>query len=372
MLLLLLVFLNGCGQGDAGDGRFQTVRVSQGALSQTVTASGTLGAMTSVDVGSQVSGKIAALRVDFNSSVHVGEVVAQIDPTVYQAALRQAEGELASANASLTLKRQNLERKRALLPTGAASRFDLDQAVAEVAQAEASVIIREAARDSARANLGYCTIVSPVEGVVISRKVDLGQTVISAMNTPVLFSIATTLTQMNISASVSEADIGRVGVGQKVQFTVDSFPDEEFIGEVSQVRRAPTVSQNVVTYETIIRVENPKLKLFPGMTAEVSIQVEERQKTIKVPNLALRYSPPEGVAIDAATATQSGKVQRLVYAPAARGGGLRAVPVRLGISDGIETEVLDGLAEGDAVVTATLQAHSSGPGFLPPGPPPAQ
>ena len=128
--LLLLVFLTGCGQGDSGDGRFQTVRVSRGRLSQTVTASGTLGAVTSVDVGSQVSGKIAALRADFNASVHPGEVVAQIDPTVYQAALRQAEGELAGANASLTLKRQNLERKRALLPTGAASRFDLDQAVA--------------------------------------------------------------------------------------------------------------------------------------------------------------------------------------------------------------------------------------------------
>ena len=179
-------------------------------LVQHVTASGTLSAVVSVDVGSQVSGKISALNVDFNSPVKKGQLVAEIDPTVYQAALRQAEGELASAKADVTLKRQNLERKKILVPLKAASQLDLDQAIAELAQAEATVVIQEAALESAQANLGYCKITAPVDGVVISRKVDLGQTVNAAMNTPVLFTVAQDITKMNISAAVSEADIGQV------------------------------------------------------------------------------------------------------------------------------------------------------------------
>ncbi len=230
---------------------------------QHVTASGTLSAVVSVDVGSQVSGKITALYADFNSPVKKGQLVAEIDPSVYEAALRQAEGDLASAKADVTLKRQNLERKKILAPQRAASQLDLDQATAELAQAEAAVIIKQAALDSARANLGYCKITAPVDGIVISRKVDLGQTVIAAMTTPVLFTIAQDITKMNISASVSEADIGQVKDGQPVDFTVDAFPDEVFHGKVTQVRKAPTTTQNVVTYETIITVDNPGAKTFP-------------------------------------------------------------------------------------------------------------
>ena len=225
----------GCKPGHATL-KYETAPVARGALVQYVSASGTLNAVVSVDVGSQVSGKIAAINVDFNSPVKKGQLVAEIDPTVYAASLRQAAGQLASAKADVTLKRQNLERKKILVPQQAATQLDLDQATAQLAQAEATVIVQEAVLESAQANLDYCKITAPVDGIVISRKVDVGQTVIAAMSTPDLFTIAQDITKMNISASVSEADIGQVKNGQTVDFTVDAFPDEVFHGTVSQVR----------------------------------------------------------------------------------------------------------------------------------------
>ena len=239
---LTLALTSGCAPLGGGPAKYETSPVVRGDIVQRVTASGTLSAVVSVDVGSQVSGKISALSVDFNFPVKKGRLVAEIDPTVYEASLRQAEGELASAQANVTLKRQNLERKKILAPQRAASQWDLDQATAEVAQADASVIIKQAAVDSARANLSYCKITAPVDGIVISRKVDLGQTVIAAMSTPVLFTIAQDITKMNICASVSEADIGQVKDGYPVDFTVDAFSDEVFHGQVTQVRKAPTTT----------------------------------------------------------------------------------------------------------------------------------
>ena len=349
--------------------QFETVAVTYGDLVQHVTASGTLGAVVSVDVGSQVSGKICTLAVDFNSRVKKGDLVAEIDPTVYEALLRQAEGELASANASVTLKRQNLARKQILVPLKAASQLDLDQANAELLQAEATVTINEAALASARANLGYCKITAPVDGLVIARKVDLGQTVTAGFTTPVLFVIAQDLSQMNISAAVSEADIGQVRNGQAVEFNVDAFPDETFHGVVTQVRKAPTTTQNVVTYETIITVDNPGQKLFPGMTADVAILVAERKHVLVIPNTALRYTPPEGVVYEAAPPKNFGRTQRLVYTPGANPATLKPVLLQGGITDGINTEVLNGLAETLPVVTSTLTLKASGSGFLSPPPP---
>ncbi len=349
--------------------QFETVAVTYGDLVQHVTASGTLGAVVSVDVGSQVSGKICTLAVDFNSRVKKGDLVAEIDPTVYEALLRQAEGELASANASVTLKRQNLARKQILVPLKAASQLDLDQANAELLQAEATVTINEAALASARANLGYCKITAPVDGLVIARKVDLGQTVTAGFTTPVLFVIAQDLSQMNISAAVSEADIGQVRNGQAVEFNVDAFPDETFHGVVTQVRKAPTTTQNVVTYETIITVDNPGQKLFPGMTADVAILVAERKHVLVIPNTALRYTPPEGVVYEAAPPKNFGRTQRLAYTPGANPATLKPVLLQGGITDGINTEVLNGLAETLPVVTSTLTLKASGSGFLSPPPP---
>lgn len=367
LIALAAIALAGCKPPGAGAHRYETTAVARGDLIQYVTASGSLSAVVSVDVGSQVSGKISALYVDFNSPVKKGQLVAEIDPTVYAAAQRQAEGELDSAKAEVTLKRQNLERKKILVPLKAASQLDLDQATAELAQAEATVTIREAALESAKANLSYCKITAPVDGVVISRKVDLGQTVNAAMNTPVLFTVAQDITKMNISAAVSEADIGQVRLDQPVDFTVDAFPDEVFHGTVTQVRKAPTTTQNVVTYETIISVQNPEQKLFPGMTADVSILVSERKAVLKIPNTALRYSPPDGVVYDGAPPKKLDRSQRLVYSTSADGAKLKPVIIKTGITDGTDTEVTEGVDAGKPVVTSTLAANTKG-GFG--GPPP--
>jgi len=368
-MIAAISILSGCKPSGAGMARYETAPVSRGDIVQRVTASGTLSALVSVDVGSQVSGKIAALNVDFNSPVKQGQLIAEIDPTVYEAQLRQAEGELASVKASVTLKGQNLERKRTLVPLKAASQLDLDQATAELAQAQAEVAIREAALASARANLGYCKITAPVDGIVISRKVDVGQTLIAAMSTPVLFTIAQDITKMNISAPVSEADIGQVRVDQSVDFTVDAFPDETFTGKVTQVRKAPTTTQNVVTYETIISVDNPGQKLFPGMTADVSILVSEKKGVLKVPNTALRYTPPDDAVFDQTPPRKLERTQRLIYTTAANGTRLKPLVVKSGITDGIDTEILDGLKEGAPVVTSTLAVNTKSGGF---GSPPPQ
>jgi HlyD family secretion protein len=413
VLLTVILIISGCKPPGGAVSKYETTTVARGDLVQHVTASGTLSALVSVDVGSQVSGKVSALNADYNSPVNKGQLVAEIDPTIYQAALRQAEGELASAKADVTLKRQNLERKKVLVPIKAASQLDLDQATAELAQAEAMVIVKQAALESAQANLGYCKITAPVDGIVIARKVDLGQTVIAAMSTPVLFTIAKDITKMNISATVSEADIGQVKEGQPVDFTVDAFPDDVFHGTVTQVRKAPTTTQNVVTYETLISVDNPEQKLFPGMTTDVSILVSERKDVLKVPNTALRFTPQEGtkfeqvpdarpvgaaglpfpppVGKDAPPGKFPGKAppgpppsavkaeqsrpaklaqnQRLVYSPGTDPATLKPVAIKTGITDGVETEVLSGLSEGAAVVTSAVSSGSARGGFGGPPPP---
>ena len=359
--------LSGCKSGN-GSVTFETSPVFRGDMVEHVTASGSLGAVTSVDVGSQVSGKISGLYADFNSTVKKGQLVAEIDPSLYDAALRQAEGELASAQAGVILKRANLERKKILAPQRAASQFDLDQATADLAQSEASVSINAAMVDSARANLDYCKITAPVDGIVISRKVDRGQTLIAAMNTPVLFTIAQDLSRMNIDASVSEADIGQVKEGQSVDFGVDAFPDEVFHGRVVQIRKSPTVTQNVVTYDTMITVDNPGDKLLPGMTADVSILVAERKNTLKVSNAALRYTPPEGTPFEASPPAKLEGDQRLVYTLGSNGGKLRPLILKSGITDGVDTEIVAGISEGTPVITSD-SSSSAQSGGLPPPPP---
>ena len=365
-LLALLVAVSAC-KPSGNASRYETAPATHGDIVQHVTASGNLSAVVSVDVGSQVSGKVLALHADYNSPVTKGQLVAEIDPTVYEAALRQAEGELASAKADVTLKQQKLERKKILVPLKAASQLDLDQAIAELAQAEATVAIKQAVLASAKANLDYCKITAPVDGVVIARKVDAGQTLNAGMNTPVLFTIAQDITKMNISAAVSEADIGQVRASQPVDFSVDAFPDETFHGAVTQVRKAPITTQNVVTYETIIAVDNPEQKLFPGMTADVSILVSERKGVLKIPNTALRYTPPDNALYEQKPSEKLARNQRLVYTT--DGAKLKPVAVKAGITDGVDTEIVDGLSERMSVVTSTLTTTAKAGGF---GSPPPQ
>jgi HlyD family secretion protein len=273
--------------------QYQTTVVTRGDVVQAVTASGTLNPVTNITVGSQISGIILTLSADWNSPVKAGQVVAQLDPATYQSAVLSAEGDLASAKANLELQQAEAERSAELFSNKLVSASDYDTAIANLHQAAAQVQIKQAALTNAAVNLQRCTIYSPVDGTVISRDVDVGQTVAASLSAPTLFVIANDLTKMQIDANVSEADIGTVAEGQDVEFTVDAFPDGKFTGKVVQIRNSPTTVQNVVTYDTVVSVSNPDLKLRPGMTANASIITAQRSGVLKIPNAAFRFRPPE-------------------------------------------------------------------------------
>ncbi len=273
--------------------QYQTAVVTRGDLTQVVTASGTLNPVLNVQVGSQISGNIAKLFADYNSPVKSNQVVALVDPAVFQAAVHQAEGDLANAEANLELQQVQAKRSKALFDDKLISASDYDTALANLHQAEAQVKIKKASLERSRLDLDHCTIYAPVDGIVISRNVDVGQTVAASMNAPVLFQIANDLRNMQIDANVSEADVGTVEEGQPVSFTVDAYPDRTFIGRVTQIRNSPITVQNVVTYDTVIGVTNADFKLKPGMTATVLITTAQRTNVLKVPNACLRFKPPE-------------------------------------------------------------------------------
>src|SRR5712691_3949327 len=281
-----------------GAATYQTANVTRGPITQAVTATGTLNPVVNVQVGSQVSGNISKLFADFNSQVKAGQVVAQIDPALFQAAVTQAEGDVASAQAGLELARLNAKRTQDLFARKTSSQADLDQAMANLHQGEANVKIKQGALDKVKADLEHCTITSPIDGVVISRSVDVGQTVAASLQAPVIFQIANDLAKMQIDSNVAEADVGVVQVGQDVDFTVDAFPTQTFHGKVVQVRNAPITVQNVVTYDTVIGVSNTDLKLKPGMTANVSIVVAHRDDVLLIKNAALRYRPPDATPVE--------------------------------------------------------------------------
>ena len=353
---------------NAGVANYQTATVTRGPITQAVTATGTLNPVVNVQVGSQVSGNIAKLFVDFNSQVKAGQVVAQIDPALFQATVTQAEGDLASTQAALELARVNAKRTQDLFARKTSSEADLDQAMANLHQAEANVKIKQGALDKAKADLEHCTITSPIDGVVISRNVDVGQTVAASLQAPVIFQIANDLTKMQIDSNVAEADVGVLVVGQDVDFTVDAFPMRTFHGKVVQVRNAPITVQNVVTYDTVIGVSNPDLKLKPGMTANVSIIIAHKDNVLQIKNAALRYRPAEATPaeVTARSAPPAGgrggarreqrTSERTVYVVS--GGQPQPVQIKTGISDGVVTEVIEGLKEGDRVITAELASKS--------------
>ena len=286
---------------DDGVPEYQTAEVTRGDLMQVVTATGQLNPVTNVQVGSQISGIISHLYADWNSQVTNGQVVALLDPATYRANVLQVQSDLANARAALELSQVNARRAKELLDSKLIPQSDYDTAIANLHQAEATVQNKQAALTNAQVNLDRCTISSPVDGIVISRSVDVGQTVAASLSAPTLFVIANDLTKMQIDANVAEADVGGVEVGQNVDFTVDAFPNRTFHGVVTQVRNAPITVQNVVTYDTVIGVNNADLKLKPGMTANVSIIVAERNDALKIPNAALRYHPPEAATNTTAT-----------------------------------------------------------------------
>jgi HlyD family secretion protein len=362
---------------------YETAPLSRGDLTQAVTATGTLNPVVNVQVGSQISGNIQKLFVDFNSPVKEGQVIAQLDPATYQAGVHQSEGEVASAQAALELAKINARRQQELNEKKISPPQDLDNAMAALHQAEATLKIKEAQLERAKVDLLHCTITAPIDGIVISRSVDVGQTVAASLQAPVIFTIANDLQKMQIDANVAEADVGNVEVGQTVDFTVDAFEFRTFHGRVAQVRNAPITVQNVVTYDTVISVSNEDLKLKPGMTANVSVIVAQRENVLKLPNAALRFRPPESARADTAIGSpeqrrrgrpgrgaESGggggkgrepgsPMQRNVYM--LQNGQPQPTPVKLGISDGVSTEVIEGLKESDRVVIGTVQASTPSP-----------
>ena len=365
--------------------QYQTTAVERGDLTQVVTATGTLNPVVNVTVGSQVSGIINKLNVDYNSMVKSNEVIAEIDPSTYHAAVEQATADLANAKANLELQQAEAERSADLYTNKLISGSDYDTAIANLHEAEATVQIKLASLDNTTANLGYCKIRSPVDGIVISRAIDLGQTVASSFNTPTLFQIANDLTKMQIDSSVAEADVGGIVEGQSVDFTVDAYPYRNFHGTVTQVRNSPTTVNNVVTYDCVIGVTNADYKLKPGMTANVSVVIAQREDALTIPNAALRFHPvnasivpTNATAPPMAQATNSGNqaggsgwqghrggsghargersISHTVYVLSGEGANAKLQPVQIktGISDGIATEVLSGLNEGDKVVTGAV------------------
>lgn len=347
-----------------------------------VTATGTVNPVTTVQVGTYVSGPIQAIDVDFNSPVRKDQRVAKIDPRPFQVRVQQAEANLANARArvekdraDLELKTRNLERSRRLGAAGVVSQSELDgaqsdydQARAQLSLDEAGIQQAEAALAEARINLAYTDITSPVDGVVVSRNVDVGQTVAASFQTPTLFLIAQDLTKMQVDANVSESDIGTVRPGQAARFTVDAYPSKRFEGTVVQVRDAPIIVQNVVTYDVVIAVANPELELKPGMTATVSITTARRDAVLRVPLRALRFNPeastggealpsadlPDRDRPAASAALQSGHAALWI---AGADGSLRRVSVETGLRDERYAEIVSGEVRADDLVALALRRN---------------
>jgi len=367
IVTILAVLIFGC-KGDTPS--YRTEPVTRGDIQAAVTATGTVNAVTTVQVGTQVSGTIRTLYVDFNSRVKKGQLIAQIDPSTFEAQAQQAEANLHSAQANLDKSntalvdaKRTFDRNKELYSKNLVPKSDLDtaetnyeSAKAQVNSAKAQIEQTKAALDFARQNLAYTRIVSPVDGVVISRNVDVGQTVAASFQTPTLFTIAQDLTKMQIDTNVAESDIGVVKVGQDVEFSVDAYPDTVFKGKVWQIRQAPITVQNVVTYDVVIQVNNRDLRLMPGMTANVSIIIMTRNDVIRVTNGALRFRFTERPA--GATANTGEKRGPAVWVLDENGKPKR-VPITPGISDGAYTEVVSGdLKEGQQLIVEILKKSS--------------
>jgi len=365
--------------------RFETTKADRGNITARVTATGTVSALVTVQVGSQVSGRIQQLFADFNSQVTKGQVVAKLDPALFKAAVEQAranytaaQGNLARAKAQAEDAKRIAARSQELSDRNLIAVAERDTALsnaaalgAQVQATQGSVAQARAALNQAEVNLTYATVVSPIDGVVISRNVDVGQTVAATMQAPVLFTIAEDLKKMQVDTNVAEADVGKLQPGMKAIFTVDAYPNQRFFGQVRQIRNAPQTIQNVVTYDAVIDVANPELKLKPGMTANVTFVYADKSDVLRVPNVALRFRPPTDALPSSSARAASSAEEPRTRRPGGGGGRgegasdqravwiLRGdVPVRrsvkVGVTDGSYTEIVEGeLQAGEAVITAT-------------------
>lgn len=327
---------------------FDTAAVAPANIMNSITATGTIEPVTSVTVGTQVSGIVSKLFVDYNSVVKKGQVIAELDKTNLMSQLNTAKTQLATAQSQLNYQTANYNRYKTLFEKGLVAADDFDNAKLSYTQAKEQVVSAKEEVQRAQTNLGYATITSPIDGVVLSKSVEEGQTVAASFSTPELFTIAQDLTNMQVVADVDEADIGDVKEGERVSFTVDAYPDDTFEGEVKQVRQEATTTNNVVTYEVVISAPNADLKLKPGLTANVTIYTAERKGVLSVPSKALRFTPQKETVgkmkiVDAANAKN--KVWTI------EGNSIVAHKVNIGMTDGTNTQIVGGIAEGTKVVT---------------------
>ncbi len=327
---------------------YNEVEVVKQDIVTSVTATGTIEPVTSVDVGTQVSGIVSKLYVDYNSIVKAGQIIAELDRTNLMSDLSSAKANLTSAESSLAYQKANYERFKNLYDKGLISANDFEQARLSFVQAQQQVNTQHNNVKRAETNLGYATITSPIDGVVLSKEVEEGQTVASSFNTPTLFKIAKDLTDMRVIAKVDEADIGEVKEGQRVMFNVDAFPNDQFNGTVTQVRQQATTESNVVTYEVVIGAPNEDLKLKPGLTANVTIYTMELKDALAIPSKALHFKPSEAMLNDGETITDC-EAPKKVWTK--EGPNIKALAVETGITNGMLTEIKSGLKEGTKIIT---------------------
>lgn len=326
---------------------FKTEKVALTNIQNSITATGTIEPVTSVTVGTQVSGIVSKLYVDYNSVVRKGQVIAELDRTNLMSELNTARANLSSAQSSLNYQQANLKRYSELYKKGLVSADDYESAQLSYRQSKEQVATANESVRRAQTNLSYATITSPIDGVVLSKSVEEGQTVAASFNTPELFKIAQDLTNMQVVADVDEADIGDVHEGERVTFTVDAYPDDVFQGSVTQVRQEATTTNNVVTYEVVISAPNAQLKLKPGLTASVTIYTAEKTGVLSVPSKALKFTPTKETVGNKKIIDCNGKnkVWALV------GNDIKAFPVSIGMTDGVHTQIMSGLKEGQEIIT---------------------
>lgn len=327
---------------------YETAKVERATISNSVTATGTIEPVNKVEVGTQVSGIISKIYVDYNSIVKKGQVIAELDKINLESELASAKANLASSKSELDYQETNYKRIKALHDRGFISDDDFDIADLSYKKAKEAYLVQLQTVQKAQTNLGYATITSPIDGVVLSKDVEEGQTVAASFSTPTLFTIARDLTDMQVVANVDEADIGNVRDGQRVTFTVDAFPDDTFEGRVKQVRQQGEEESNVVTYEVVISAPNNDLKLKPQLTANVNIYTEEIENVVSVPAKALRFSPSKEMMNDGEKIKDCNATNKLWIKET---NILKAYPVKTGITNGIRTQILEGVKEGTAVIT---------------------
>ena len=327
---------------------YTSVPAERQNITSSITATGTIEPVTKVEVGTQVSGIIDKIYVDYNSEVRKGQVIAELDKTNLLSELASSQSNLSNAQAELTYQKANYERFKTLYEKGLVSANDYENAKLSYEKAVQTVKVQQQSVQKAQTNLGYATILAPIDGVVLSKEVEEGQTVASAMTTPTLFIIAQDLTNMRVIADIDEADIGGVVEGQRVSFTVDAFPDDKFEGAVTQVRQQATTESNVVTYEVVISAPNNDLKLKPGLTANVTIYTMEKNNVLAVPSKALRFMPNEAIINEDQTIEDCQAINKVWTLD---GNTFKAHAVEVGTTNGVVTEIVNGISEGTKVLT---------------------